>query len=186
MASKLGGHSLIRDPSSGKWGSFDPRTLQDRGHWLSVWSKVQGRLNQWTHWERAPGFFFYLRGPQLSVVKEIFSTNYLTFAKINCKGNPVNTFLCSLTPCLAPAPLTEVTTLWRYTNLFIIIIILVRGPVRLGVPRAPMQVKTLLARCRLAYVPADASATHCLLLQWNPDWFYLSGTGSWVVPEKGH
>ena len=21
-------------------------------------------------------------------------------------------------------------------------------------------------------------ATHCLLLQWNPDWFYLSGTGS--------
>jgi len=27
MASKLGGgHSLIRDPDSGKWGSFDPRT----------------------------------------------------------------------------------------------------------------------------------------------------------------
>ena len=22
------------------------------------------------------------------------------------------------------------------------------------------------------------TATHCLLLQWNPDWFYLSGTGS--------
>jgi len=34
------------------------------------------------------------------------------------------------------------------------------------------------ARCRLAYGPADATATHCLLLQWNPDWFYLSGTGS--------
>ena len=34
------------------------------------------------------------------------------------------------------------------------------------------------ARCRLAYDPADATATHCLLLQWNPDWFYLSGTGS--------
>ena len=34
------------------------------------------------------------------------------------------------------------------------------------------------ARCRLAYSPADATATHCLLLQWNPDWFYLSGTGS--------
>jgi len=33
------------------------------------------------------------------------------------------------------------------------------------------------ARCRLAYGPADATATHCLLLQWNPDWFYLSGTG---------
>jgi len=24
----------------------------------------------------------------------------------------------------------------------------------------------------------DAAATHCLLLQKNPDWFYLSGTGS--------
>ena len=34
------------------------------------------------------------------------------------------------------------------------------------------------ARCRLAYGPADATAAHCLLLQWNPDWFYLSGTGS--------
>ena len=34
------------------------------------------------------------------------------------------------------------------------------------------------ARCRLAYGPADATATHCLLLQQNPDWFYLSGTGS--------
>jgi len=28
------------------------------------------------------------------------------------------------------------------------------------------------ARCRLA------TATHCLLLQWNPDWFYFSDTGS--------
>jgi len=27
------------------------------------------------------------------------------------------------------------------------------------------------------YGPADATATHCLLLQLNPDWFYLSGTG---------
>ena len=34
------------------------------------------------------------------------------------------------------------------------------------------------ARCRLAHGPADATATHCLLLQWNPDWFYLSGTSS--------
>ena len=33
------------------------------------------------------------------------------------------------------------------------------------------------AMCRLAYGPADDTATHCLLLQWNPDWFYLSGTG---------
>ena len=33
-------------------------------------------------------------------------------------------------------------------------------------------------RCRLAYGPADATATHCLFLQQNPDWFYLSGTGS--------
>ena len=29
------------------------------------------------------------------------------------------------------------------------------------------------ARCRLAYGPADATATDCLLLQQNPDWFYL-------------
>ena len=34
------------------------------------------------------------------------------------------------------------------------------------------------ARYRLAYGPADASATHCLLLQKNPDGFYLSGNGS--------
>jgi len=31
-------------------------------------------------------------------------------------------------------------------------------------------------RCRLAYGPADATATRCLLLQKNLDWFYLSGT----------
>jgi len=31
---------------------------------------------------------------------------------------------------------------------------------------------------RLAYGPVDATATHCLLLQYNPDWFYLSITGS--------
>ena len=30
----------------------------------------------------------------------------------------------------------------------------------------------------LAYGPADATATHCLLLQYNADWFYLSGTSS--------
>jgi len=29
-----------------------------------------------------------------------------------------------------------------------------------------------------AYGPTDATATHRLLLQLNPDWFYLSGTGS--------
>jgi len=34
------------------------------------------------------------------------------------------------------------------------------------------------ARCRLAYGPTEATATHCLLLQLNPDRFYLSGTGS--------
>ena len=34
------------------------------------------------------------------------------------------------------------------------------------------------ARCRLAHGPADATATHCLLLHKNPDWCYLSGTGS--------
>ena len=29
------------------------------------------------------------------------------------------------------------------------------------------------ARCKLAYGPADATATHCLLLYLNPDWFCL-------------
>ena len=29
-----------------------------------------------------------------------------------------------------------------------------------------------------AYDPADATATHCLLLQQNLDWFYLPDTGS--------
>ena len=44
------------------------------------------------------------------------------------------------------------------------------------------------ARCSLAYGPADATATHCLLLHDNRDWFYLSGTGSpgpRVVPDRG-
>jgi len=27
------------------------------------------------------------------------------------------------------------------------------------------------ARCKLAYGPDDATSTHCLLLQYNPDWF---------------
>jgi len=30
------------------------------------------------------------------------------------------------------------------------------------------------ARCRFAYSQADAAATHCLLLQFLPSWFYLS------------
>ena len=30
------------------------------------------------------------------------------------------------------------------------------------------------ARCRFAYGPSDATATHCLLLQWNPDWYRLT------------
>ena len=37
---------------------------------------------------------------------------------------------------------------------------------------------------RIAYGSADASVTHCLLLQQNPDWFYLSGTGSPGSPGR--
>jgi len=37
---------------------------------------------------------------------------------------------------------------------------------------------------RIAYGSADASVTHCLLLQQNPDWFYLSGTGSTGSPGR--
>jgi len=40
------------------------------------------------------------------------------------------------------------------------------------------------ARCRLAHGPADATATHCLLLQKNLDWFYLSGTAHPGSPGK--
>jgi len=37
------------------------------------------------------------------------------------------------------------------------------------------------------YGPADATATHSLLLQLNPDWFYLSVTGSLGLSrKKGH
>jgi len=36
MASKLGGHSLIRDPTQESGGSFDPRTPEDRRHWFVV------------------------------------------------------------------------------------------------------------------------------------------------------
>jgi len=38
------------------------------------------------------------------------------------------------------------------------------------------------ARCRFAYGPADATATHCLLLQWNPAWFWYRLTQ--VIPDK--
>jgi len=44
------------------------------------------------HVPRAPGFFRF-EGPQLAVVKYYFKTYYfITIAKINWKGNPVNTF----------------------------------------------------------------------------------------------
>jgi len=40
---------------------------------------------------------------------------------------------------------------------------------------------------RLAYGLADAASTHCLLLQWNPDWIYFSGTSSpGYSRKKGH
>ena len=42
------------------------------------------------------------------------------------------------------------------------------------------------ARCRLAYGPVDAAATHCLLLQYNPYWFLPFWYQlTWVVPDKG-
>ena len=56
---------------------------------------TQGRLNQWAHWARAqgPGIFFLFEGPPTGCGEIIFLTNCLiTFAKINCKGNPINTF----------------------------------------------------------------------------------------------
>jgi len=58
-------------------------------------TNTQGRLNQWAHWARArgPGFFSFFWGGATGCGEIIFKTNYLiTFAKINCKRNPVNTF----------------------------------------------------------------------------------------------
>jgi len=37
---------------------------------------------------------------------------------------------------------------------------------------------SVCSKVQIAYGSADATATHCLLLQQNPDYFYLSGTGS--------
>jgi len=40
--------------------------------------------------------------------------------------------------------------------------------------------------CTLAYGPPDATATHCLLLQENPDWFLpFRYRLTRVVPDKG-
>jgi len=39
-------------------------------------------------------------------------------------------------------------------------------------------VMSVWSEVQLAYGPADATATHGLLLQENTDWFYRSGTGS--------
>ena len=41
-------------------------------------------------------------------------------------------------------------------------------------------------RCRLAYGSSDATATHCLLLHLNPNWFLSFWYQfTWVVWEKG-
>ena len=51
------------------------------------------------HVPRATGFFFFLRGPNWLWWNKFFKTNYLiTFAKTNCKGNPVNSLLPSEGP----------------------------------------------------------------------------------------
>ena len=81
---------------------------------------------------------------------------------------------------MLPGPsASEVSTLWRYTNLFIIIVIFV-SIVWPGTEWWGAGMVICLERCAdlFAYGPADATATHCLLLQLNPDWFYLSGTSS--------
>ena len=65
---------------------------------LHTGCEIQGRLNQWAYWARAKGprIFFLSEGTPstgCSVVKYFLKLKYLiTFAKINCKGNPVNTF----------------------------------------------------------------------------------------------
>jgi len=48
----------------------------------------QGRLNQWAHWARAegPGFFFFLRDPQLAVV------NFFKLIAVHCLCNTKQTY----------------------------------------------------------------------------------------------
>jgi len=68
--------TLCHCSSSALMCSFDERAESSFSGILSIpllllESYNQGRLNQWAHWTRtqAPGFFFFLRGPQLAVVK---------------------------------------------------------------------------------------------------------------------
>jgi len=60
------------------------------------WSSLSRAVLTNGHTGHVPGppdFFFFLRGPNWLWWNKILKTNYLiTFAKINCKGNPVNTF----------------------------------------------------------------------------------------------
>ena len=44
-------------------------------------------------WPGPPDIFFFLSSPQLAVVKEFFLNYLITFAKINCKGNPGKYFI---------------------------------------------------------------------------------------------
>jgi len=48
-----------------------------------------------------------------------------------------------------------------------------------------VQTETCIFCVCLNYGPADATATHCLLFQYNPVvWFYLSGTAHPGSPSK--
>ena len=79
------GWRLARSPdrSHGSPATLDPGQPSPRVHVIGrliIAQGGQGRLNQWAHWARAhapPPDFFFLRGPQLAVVKYIFKTNYL-------------------------------------------------------------------------------------------------------------
>jgi len=71
-------HRLIFDRVIEKGGRFGDTANVTKLHRL-IFDRViekggrfgRGRLNQWAHWARAQGprFFFFLRGPQLAVVK---------------------------------------------------------------------------------------------------------------------
>ena len=98
-------------------------------------------------------------------------------------SSPRLSLLPLLTNTLPGPSASEVTTLWCYTNLFIIVMINISFPDRpsvlwccwLGGRKGIRPVKNWAvkcwhgylsgARCRLAYGPADATATHCFLLQ---------------------